>query len=245
MARKKAGKMAAEKSMVTEEEKTIEMFEIKKSLNFMSGEIATIVKQQKTIMGLMGEIQELKRLNEEKDKKINMLETRVEDLEQYSRINDVIISGLDTRHRSYASTVAARTGEDPPEKELISLEQQVLQFFTSKGISVEENGIEGCHSLPRKNQSDKPTIVMRFVNRKHKNLLLKQGRKLRGTNVYVNDHLTKKNADIARKARYLRKLNKIQATWVRNCKVFVKLLGSPEEAKVLVIHETAELDKYM
>lgn len=48
----------------------------------MSGEIATIIKQQKTIMSLVGEIQELKKLNEEKDKQIKVLETRMSDLEQ-------------------------------------------------------------------------------------------------------------------------------------------------------------------
>ena len=60
--------------------------------------------------------------------------------------------------------------------------------------------------------------------------------------IYVNDHLIKKNADIAGKARYLRKQNKIQPTWVRDCKVFVKLLGSPEDAKVLVVREMSDLD---
>lgn len=237
--------MAAKKCVGAEAGSELEMFEIKQSLNFMSGEIAKIAKQQNTIMNMMGEIRELKRQNEEKENKIRMLETRVADLEQYSRINDVIISGLETRHRSYASAAAGATNEDPPDTELISLEQQVLRFFDSKGISVEENSIEGIHPLPRRNQSEKPTIILRFVNRKHKNMLLKQGRKLRGTNVYVNDHLTKRNGDIARKARYLRKTNKIQATWVRDCKVFVKLLGSPEDAKVLVIREMSELDKYM
>lgn len=87
-------------------------------------------------------------------------------------------------------------------------------------------------------------MILRFVNRKKKIALLKQGRKLKGTNVYLNDHLTKRNAEIARKARYLRKQKKIQNTWVTNCKIFIKLNGTPEEAKVLVIRSMEELDKY-
>jgi len=48
-----------------------------------------------------------------------------------------------------------------------------------------------------------------------------------------------KNADIARRARILRKQNKIQVTWTRNSKVMI-----PEESKVLTIRELKELDQY-
>lgn len=60
----------------------------------------------------------------------------------------------------------------------------------------------------------------------------------------MNDHLTRKNAEIARKARQLRRLQKIQSTWVSNCKIFIKLNGSPEEAKVLVIRDCSDLDRF-
>ncbi|ROK28237.1 hypothetical protein DPX16_6578 [Anabarilius grahami] len=53
--------------------------------------------------------------------------------------------------------------------------------------------------------------------------------------VYLNEHLSMKNAEIAREARILRKNNKIKATWTRNCKVFIQLNGSsPEQAKVIM-----------
>lgn len=83
---------------------------------------------------------------------------------------------------------------------------------------------------------------MRFVNRKHKTELLKQERKLKGTNVFINEHLTKRNADIAR--LNLRKQGKIQNTWTNNCKVFIKLNGTPEQARVVVIRSMEELDRY-
>lgn len=57
---------------------------------------------------------------------------------------------------------------------------------------------------------------MRLINRKLKTALLKQGRKLKGTNIFINEHLTKCNADIARKLRFLKKLGKIQNTWTTN-----------------------------
>ncbi|KAL7382808.1 hypothetical protein ABVT39_027930 [Epinephelus coioides] len=193
-------------------------------------------------MNLMEEIKELKRQNAEKDRKISMLEGRVADLEQYSRMNDLIISGLDIKPRSYARA-ASREGE-VTEADQDSLEQQVIVFLDSKGITLDRNDIKACHPLPRRDKNVKPIIIMRLVNRKQKTALLKQGKKLKGTKVYLNEHLTKKNSDIARQARILQKENRIQSTWTSNCKVFIKLNGSPEEAKVLVIKDITELDKY-
>lgn len=231
--------MPPKRSNINEEE----LEDIKKSLNFMSEEITTIAKQQKLIINLIEDIKELRRQSEEKDKKIALLEVRVAELEQYSRISDVIVTGLETKHQTYARAAAEERGE-PPEQELRSLEEQVMAFFNSKGIEMDSKDIEGCHTLPRKNKNQKPAIIIRFVNRKQKKELLKQGRKLKGTNVYVNEHLIKKNADIARQARLLRKQKKIQSTWTSDCKVFIKLNGTPEQAKVLVIKELTELEKY-
>uniref|UniRef100_A0A3Q1EEL5 Reverse transcriptase domain-containing protein n=1 Tax=Acanthochromis polyacanthus TaxID=80966 RepID=A0A3Q1EEL5_9TELE len=42
----------------------------------------------------------------EKDKKIELLERRLDDLEQYTRLNDVIVTGLEIRPRSYSRSPA-------------------------------------------------------------------------------------------------------------------------------------------
>lgn len=56
----------------------------------------------------------------------------------------------------------------------------------------------------------KSAVVLRFVNTKHKAELLHQAKKLKRTGVYLNEHLTKKNANIVRHTRNVRKQNKIQ-----------------------------------
>ncbi|CAL8253034.1 unnamed protein product [Merluccius merluccius] len=172
-----------------------------------------------------------------------LLENRVADLEQYTRINNVIISGLHIKARSYARAVTAGNGGKPNDLDVSSTEQQVATFLKSKGIQLDCGNIEACHPLPTRN-ADKSAVIMRFVNRKHKIALLKQGKKLKGSDVYMNEHLTKRNADIAKKARYLKKQNKIQHTWTTNCKIFIKLNGTPEEAKVLMVRSIDELDAY-
>lgn len=218
--------------------------DIKKSLDFLSEEISVVRAQQKSIMDLVEEVKALRFQNAEKDRRLLQLENRVAELEQHTRINDVIITGLHIKPRSYARAVTDDSGGEPSEQEVSSVEQQVADFLQTKGIEMDINKIEACHPLPRRDDGDRRTVIMRFVNRKDKSALLKQGRKLKGSNVYINEHLTKQNADIARKARLLRKQGKIQHTWTSNCKIFIKLNGTPEQAKVMVIRNIEELDKY-
>lgn len=220
-----------------------EIDEIKKSLDFQSGELSNISSQLKVLTGLMAEIKELKKQNLEKDEKIADLEKRLNDCEQYSRINDLIVSGLKTKPPTYAR--AAASHEEPTESDIASIEDQVISFLDKKGIRIDEEDIEACHPLSRRINKDCPAIIIRFVNRKKKIQTLKQGKKLKGSNVYLNEHLTKKNGEIARQARILKKQEKIQGTWTSNCKIYIKLNGtSPEEAKTLIIRDVSELDRF-
>ncbi|CAL8338545.1 unnamed protein product [Boreogadus saida] len=182
------------------------------------------------IMELVAEVKTLRIQNAEKDKRLNFLESRVQALEQYSRINDVIVSGLHIKPRSYARAVTAGNNGGAS--------------GVANGITLDCNTIEACHTLPRRinDSNDNSAVIPRLVNRKHKTALLSQGRKLKGSNVYLNEHLTKHYADIAKKVRHLRKQGKIQNTWTTSCKIFVKLNGM--NAKVVLIRSMEELDKY-
>ncbi|CAL9689943.1 unnamed protein product [Knipowitschia caucasica] len=229
---------------------TLEDFEdIRASLESVRGDLtavraqqAQLLGQQEQLLGLLEEVRQLRLQNAEKDRRIADLERRVDDLEQYSRMNDVVITGIKIRPRSYARAVAADSG-DPSELEAQSVEQQVASYFQSKGIEVDLQHIEACHPLPTRNERP-PAIIMRFANRKNKVALLRQGRQLKGTRVFINEHLTKRNSDIAWKARQLKRQGKIQHTWVTNCKIFIKLNGTPEATKVLVVKKMEDLDIY-
>ena len=120
-----------------------------------------------------------------------------------------------------------------------------MAFLHSNNINIDSNNIEACHLLPRRDQRAKPAVILRCLNRRYKMELLRQGRNLKGTQVYLNEHLTQRNGEIARKARFLKKINKIQGTWTANCKVFIKLNGNnPEQATVLVVRNLEELSRY-
>ncbi|KAL7387664.1 hypothetical protein ABVT39_027153 [Epinephelus coioides] len=139
-------------------------------------------------------------------------------------MDNLVISGLETTDRTYARiTVGDKEGEDAPRAELHTLEQQVINFFNRKDISIDSQNIAACHTIPqrRDNRPNRSNIIIRFVSRKHKTEVLKQAKKLKGTEVYVNDNLTKRNGEIARQARILKKEKRIQDTWTRNCKIMI------------------------
>lgn len=218
--------------------------EIKKSLNFMSDEITKVVKQQTDLMGIMEEIKELRELVTLRDKKIEQLEQRIDDLEQQARSKDLIVTGLKTKHRNYArATAGLNEGEDAPPEELQTLEQQLLQFLSNKNIHLDEQDISSCYTLPNKEDKTKPHIVVQLITSKRKIDILRQTRKLKDTGVYINEHLTKKNGEIARASRILKKKSKIQTTWTRNGKVYIKPNGS-EQNKSILIKNLGELDQY-
>lgn len=69
-------------------------------------------------MDLMEEVRELKATIKQKDQKTEWMEQKINDLEQYSHVNETIITGLDTKHRSYARAAATdQQGEDAPPEE--------------------------------------------------------------------------------------------------------------------------------
>lgn len=234
-----------------------ELEELKLSVEMMNSTIEKLSSQQSTIAELLNQVQSLKTKTEKQDKIITSLEDRVSDLEQYSRMNDVIISGLKIRPRNFLQAVKGIGAENGLEHEE-STEEQVTSFLRKCDIEIDPETIEACHILPVKKQSDTgpatgnttsttppiPAIIMRFANRKYKGALLRQGKKLKGSNVYINEHLTKSNAAIARKARFLRKHKKIESTWTASCKVFIKPNGAAENSRGLLIKNISELDKY-
>lgn len=175
----------------------------------MSGEFSMVVKQQTMLLGLMKEVKLLQTLVKEKDAKINHWERQIDDLKQYTWMEDVLITGLEITHHSYASTARGGGDANTPAVELETLERQVLKFLENKKISIQSSSVAACHVLPRRDRNSKPAIIIRFVNRKHKVELMQQGKKLKGTGVFLNEHLTNRNADITRHAHMPKKQNKI------------------------------------
>ena len=114
---------------------------------------------------LVEEVKALRIQNEEKDRKIAFLKNRVADLEQYTRMNDIIITGLDIKPRSYSRVVAITNMEESGDLDVGSMEQQVAAFLQTRGIELDCENFKACHTLSRRHAKEKTAIIMRFVNR--------------------------------------------------------------------------------
>ncbi|KAF7649076.1 hypothetical protein LDENG_00147870 [Lucifuga dentata] len=174
------------------------MEEIKRSPNFLSEEVTEMATQQTQLLVLLTEVHELCLTIRDRDGKIVELEKCVDSLEQQARMNDLVIIGLEMKHLTYKRAVSGGNDKRERERERESLQQQVISFFKLQNY---KTNIEVCYALPLKERKIKPTIVLKMVSLKYKIDLMRQARSLRGAGVYLNDHLTKKNAEIARQAR--------------------------------------------
>lgn len=97
----------------------------------------------------------------------------MDNLELVARIEDLLISGLVTTHRTctYARIIAGdMEGDNAPRGKLYTLEQLVINFFNSKDIPVDSKNVADCYVKPqsRVNKSNKPIIGIQFASRKHK-----------------------------------------------------------------------------
>ena len=69
---------------------------------------------------------------------------------------------------------------------------------------------------------------------------MRQRKKLKGSDIFLNDHLTQKNNELFAESRRLKKEGNIFGTWTKNCNVFVK---KHEHATKVMIKSKQELDK--
>ena len=89
---------------------------------------------------------------------IKLLECKVNELEQYSRKDNLIITGIDVR-QSYARITSGETGQDlETDGELKSVEEQVVKALNEKGIELKEQEISACHLLGKKGKEIKKEI---------------------------------------------------------------------------------------
>ena len=100
---------------------------------------------------MMAEIKQVRTLNNGKDKKIAELESRIDDMEQYSHVDDVIISGFQPKYSSYSRAVSydqdVESHDTAAEHEQTSLEDQVVSFLQEKKTFQLRN-LRSQHAIP-------------------------------------------------------------------------------------------------
>ena len=183
-----------------------ENHEVRKLATFLSEkydelhrEIETLKKERKTVKD--AEMAACRAINE------------LEELKQYQRKNNLIVYGIPTERE-----------EDVFHK--------ISDIGKTLGVEITRANIDAAHRLPSTKPGPQP-IIVKLNNRWKKEEILSSRRQKKtlktseigysdGGNIYINEHLTPRNETIAKKCRELRQQGKIFATWVRDCKIYIR-----------------------
>jgi len=161
---------------------------------------------------------------------VNVLQRDVDNMVQYSRINNLVISGI-------------------PDLEAIEPKQAVIDMAHYLGVAIELVNIDTAHRLPTKIQGKDKPILVKFVDRWCKEAIMdriaemnrakdyvdtkKLGYTCPQQAVFVNHHLSPKMQEIHRRGRELKKEGNISNVYVRKGRVLIKINSQDQEKKYI------------
>ncbi len=188
--------------------------ELKKEINVLQKQIAelTVDKEMKA--------KEIVELREENTK----LNIRIEELENYSRRDNIVIHGLPEE-------------QNEGEEELLNLINGVAD---SPGVPLQPYEIHAFHRLPTKEGKNKPVIV-KLNNRQTKARLVRRSKQIKLQNIFVNEYVSKQTNELFSAARLAKKDGKFQFVWLKEGQVFVRREERSQEVKVKTMKQLEEL----
>jgi hypothetical protein len=183
---------------------------------------------------------------DDRETELATLRRRVEDLEAYSRVDNVIVYGLKeataevvTGASHDETTVPATGGESSGTSEKV-----FIDFCrTHLRVDIHPSDISVAHRLGKTNRARGPNpMIVRFSNRKAKLRVLAARKELRAQEscrtIFINEHLTATASSLFAKARAAVKQNLIQKAWTYNGRIFVRTLPDNGGRSVLITHQT-------
>ena len=155
---------------------------------------------------IMTKITTLERTTEKHSTELDILEQRIDTLEQGNRLNNIRISGI-----------------NPPEKGTLANINAARDLFSEKlGVKLSVEDIDDAYMVGK---SPATTMIVKFPSAALKSQVISKRTSLKGSSpaIYLNDDLTRTRADIYKHTRGMVKDKKIYATWTSNCKIYVKM----------------------
>ena len=179
-------------------------------------------------INLKNELEKVKTELKKKGDDLIEVERDVIDLQQYVRRNNVEICGI------------------PDSVENKNLEKTVVKIAEIIGVDVKSNDIEACHRLAkRRNEGGPKRTIVRFVNRKNCESLLRNKKKLNydetknklnhigiRNNLFINSNLSPYNKFLWGKCKHLHEEGMIDRFWVYNGSLHVAELNDDEGLKI-------------
>ena len=162
------------------------------------------------------------------------LRTAVENLDQYSRADNLIIQGVPL----------------PPPGQEENLYEEVPSILNKliPGVDLRPGSFSVIHRLPTPTSagmpstmgSKPPAIVMKFVRRHTRQLLLAKRRLLKGKQIVLSEHLSPSRAALLKKASLMVANNKLTSSWSQDGKVLIKTLQN----RTVQIFADVDLDQF-
>lgn len=212
--------------------------EFKASLEFFSNKMD---EASKTMEELKTQNKELIRENEiyrqnntKLTHRVSELEIKVRDLEQYSRRNNIEISGVP---------------KTPGESEMDILRD----VGRAIGVEVAASGVVAVHRVPTYNKARIPPIVAKFTTRdqrdawiqgyRQKKMLLTSdiNKGLPSGRIYIGEHLTPANKVILKQLKEAGKQLNIKYIWCREGKFFARRAEGEKSVKIADVQELTSI----
>lgn len=168
---------------------------------------------------------ELERIREENSD----LNRRIEELEQYSRKNNIIISGIPKK-------------EMEREEELM---ERVKEIAEKLKVKLETHDICALHRLPTRKKTEQPPVIVKLNSIIKKNNLMANAKEQRLRGIYINEHITQQTQILLNGARSLRDDGYIKFAWCKEGKVLIKCSEEDTTKRIRGMEELMRLKRSM
>jgi len=133
---------------------------------------------------------------------------RINNLDQYSRSNNLVISGIPEDQSQWEKP------RETAEKVVKTMNEKL------KDLNIKSTDIDICHRLG-KIRTEKPRpVIVRFISRMTRNDLMYRRRDLKGTNIYVNEDLSHLNRHML--VNLKRMISQDESVWVKDGTLYHK-----------------------
>jgi hypothetical protein len=156
------------------------------------------------------------------------LRRRIDAMEAYSRIDNVVVHGLS---ESFAEVGAGHRAADVATETSESSEDIFINFCQTKlNVNISKGDISVAHRLPKAQSANGPRpLLIRFANRRSRTRVMTARKELRvdrSCRIYINEHLTKEASYLFAEARKLVRAKTLAGAWSWNGRIYCKTLES-------------------
>lgn len=193
--------------------------------NQMSQVLMIVESQKKKIVELEKEINKQKTANEDLKKHLEDSQDLIDELQQRSRLNNVILTGIKQDKNEDVMKVVDSIGK-------------------KLGIMNPLDDVQVAHRVNTTMQGKIKPIVIRMANTKTRDKWTAAFRKsdLWKSKIYVNEHLTKRNQSLLSQAKKFKKEHKYKYVWVKDCKILIR---KDESSRIFAIRNEEDLKRFM